>query len=76
MRALSIVAEQVHMYSDLGSDAEIAADDNSTDGSAEQSLDTGTDDGEKYIFKDYEEWEIQEIIDNRQQFICCDCGDS
>ena len=67
-------AEQVH--SDFGSDAEIeAADDNSTDGSAEQSLGTGTDVLEKCVFKVYEEWEIQDIIDNQRNFLCCECGE-
>ena len=52
-----------------------AADDNTTDESAEQSLDTETDAGEKYFFKDYEDWKIQEIVENKPQFICCDCGE-
>ena len=62
---------------DLVSDAEIEAgdEDNSTDGSDEQSLSTGTDDVKECVFKAYEEWEIQDIMDNQDNFLCCECGE-
>ena len=65
--------EKVH--SDLASDAEIEAVDDSTEGSVEQSHGTGTDDVEKCAFKVYEDWKIQEIIDNQHNFLCCECGE-
>ena len=33
-------------------------------------------DNVKFSFKAYEEWDIQEIIDNQQNFICCECGEN
>ena len=55
------------------SEIEEAADDSSTD-------DTGTDDGETFnktwVFKDYGEWKIQEIIDNQHNFFCYECGET
>ena len=54
------------------SEIEEAADDSSTD-------DTGTDDGETFnktwVFKDYGEWKIQEIIDNQHNYFCSECGE-
>ena len=50
-----------------------AEDSDDSDGSAER-VGTGTDDTEKCFFKDYEEWEIQDIIDNKHSFLCCECG--
>ena len=51
-----------------------AEDSDDSDGSGER-VGTGTDDTEKCFFKDYEEWEIQDIIDNKHSFLCCECGE-